>query len=141
VLWVGADYGMGTAGRMGPGYFPKVLAGLLIIVGIAALVRSVMITGTPVTPVAWKALALVLAATTAFGLLLPRVGVAVSLLVLCVGSAAASRNFRFEARATLGVIALSAACVAVFVKGLGVPMPLWGTWLEPHLQFLPVWLR
>ena len=43
-------------------------------------------------------------------------------------SAAASEKFRFEWKAVLGLIVLIAFCALVFVMGLGVPMPLIGTW-------------
>jgi hypothetical protein len=43
-------------------------------------------------------------------------------------SAAASSKFRFEWTATAGLIGLIVFCSVVFVKGLGVPMPLLGSW-------------
>ena len=52
----------------------------------------------------------------------------------------ASRDFALDARSLLGALALIAACALVFVKGLGVPMPLFGTWLEPLTANIP-WLR
>ncbi|WP_413757962.1 tripartite tricarboxylate transporter TctB family protein, partial [Vibrio vulnificus] len=42
-LYMAADYEMGTAISMGPGYFPKVLSGLLILIGAASLVRSFIV--------------------------------------------------------------------------------------------------
>jgi len=33
-LWLGSDYAMGTAFRMGPGYFPRVLCGMLVATGL-----------------------------------------------------------------------------------------------------------
>lgn len=42
-LWFGATYPMGTAGRMGAGYFPKVLSSLLVLLGIVAMFRSLRV--------------------------------------------------------------------------------------------------
>jgi hypothetical protein len=140
-LWFGAEYRMGTAGRMGPGYFPKVLAWLLIGIGAIAVVRGFILKGNAVKAIAWKPLLIVLASCALFGLLLPRLGLGAALLALCLGSATASREFRFDPIATVGLLALVCFCALVFVKGLGVPMPLLGSWLEPTLGPLLPWLR
>jgi hypothetical protein len=60
-------------------------------------------------------------------------GLIIALLALVLTSAAASERFRFDWRAALGLVALIVFCALVFVKGLGVPMPLFGPWLEPLL--------
>ncbi len=140
-LWIGRNYRFGTAGRMGPGYFPIVLAWMLVLLGCLSIVRGCLTKGEPVTPIVWKALVFVLAACAAFGLLLAPFGLIVALLALCLLSAAASQEFRFDTKATLGMIGLIAFCVLVFVKGLGVPMPLLGSVLEPVLGPLLPWLR
>lgn len=128
-VWIGRDYTFGTGARMGPGYFPSVLGGLLVLFGLAAIVRSFVQSGGPMGTIAWKPLFLVVFATVLFGFLLPRVGLPVSLILLALVSAAASEKFRFEWRAALGLVALVALCALVFVTALGVPLPLFGTWL------------
>jgi Tripartite tricarboxylate transporter TctB family len=132
-LYVGWDYKFGTAGRMGPGYFPLVLAWMLVVMGAVSLISSFFVKGTPITEIAWQPLALTLTAVVAFGFLLPRMGAFVALCALSVISAMASNEFKFEKRATLGLIGLVLICVLIFVNGLGVPMPVLGTWLEPVL--------
>ena len=52
-------------------------------------------------------------------------------------SAAASEKFRFEWKATVGLVGLIAFCSLVFVKGLGVPIHLIAPWLK---ALLPAWL-
>lgn len=139
-LWIGAEYKMGTAGRMGPGYFPKVLAGLLIAIGAVALARSLVAKGAAVGTVAWKPLILVLLATALFGLLINTAGLILALLALALVSAAASREFKLDWRASLGLLGLIAFCALVFVKGLGMPMPLLGSWITLHLGAFSAWL-
>ena len=138
--WLGAAYPMGSAGKMGSGYFPKVLATALIGFGILSIARSVLLSGSPVTRVNLKALVLILAACSLFGLLLEPLGMIVALFVLILLSALASRDFALEAKSLLGAVGLIAACALVFVQGLGVQMPLVGTLLEPLTVNLP-WLR
>jgi hypothetical protein len=132
-LYIGWDYKFGTGARMGPGYFPLVLAWMLVIMGGLSLISSVVVKGTPISEIAWLPLALTLTAVVAFGFLLPRMGAFVALCTLSVISAMASNEFKFESRATLGLIGLVLICVLIFINGLGVPMPVLGTWLEPWL--------
>jgi hypothetical protein len=134
---ISREYSFGTAGRMGPGYFPNVIAGLLLLFGAIAVVRSFLQAGEPIGSIPWKALILVLGAVLSFGFLLPTMGLPVAMVVLVLLSAAASVKFRFEWGAVAALIALVLFCSVVFVKGLGVPMPLVGSWLEP---VLPAWL-
>jgi hypothetical protein len=140
-LWLGSEYRMGSAGRMGPGYFPRVLAVLLLCIGIVALVRAFVAKGSPIGMTAWKPLLIVLVSCALFGLALPRLGLGAALFLLCFGSAMASREFRFDPFALAGLLGLIVFCAVVFVKGLGVPMPLLGSWLEPVLGDTLPWLR
>jgi Tripartite tricarboxylate transporter TctB family len=122
------EYGMGSATRMGPGYFPSVLGGLLLVFGVIAVIRSFMQDGEPIGGFAWKAAALVIGGTLLFGFLMRTAGLVIAILVLVLVTAAASSKFRFEWKAVAGLILLIAFCSLVFVKALGVPMPLLGSW-------------
>ena len=128
-IWIGRDYQLGTSARMGPGYFPAVLGAILAILGAVSVGRSLIRPGEAISATAWRPLACVLGATVLFGLLLPRAGVLVALPCLIVVGALASRDSRPDATSIAAMVALVAFCVVVFVKGLGVPMPLIGTWL------------
>lgn len=125
---IAQDYNMGSAARMGPGYFPIALSSLLMLFGLTALVRSFLRPGQAIGAIAWKPVVLVPGAVVLFATLLKTAGLIVALLVLILASAAASSRFRFEVRATLAMIGLIAFCSLVFVKGLGVQMPLLGSW-------------
>jgi hypothetical protein len=127
-IWIGRNYQLGTSERMGPGYFPTALGAILAILGVASIGRSFVRRGEPISAIAWRPLALILGSTALFGLLLPRAGVLVALPCLIVVSALASRNTRLDVTSIAVLIGLVAFCVVVFVKGLGVPMPLLGTW-------------
>ena len=127
---IGRNYSFGTAGRMGPGYFPFAISCLLLLFGVITVVRSFIVTGEPVGAIAWKAIALVIGSVIAFGLLLPTAGLIIAMLVLVLMSAAASEKFRFEWGATAGLVGLVVFCSLVFVLGLGVPMPLIGSWFD-----------
>jgi len=125
---IARDYSWGRGGRMGPGYFPTILGALLLLIGIASLVRSFVARGEPLGPIAWKGAALVTGATVLFGFLLRPAGLVPALAVLIFSSAAASSRFKLDWRALALMLALIAFCALVFVKGLGLPLPLVGPW-------------
>ena len=127
--YIARDYGMGQASRMGPGYFPTVLSFMLMAFGVAAIIRSFLSKNPEeVGAFAWKAAAFVCGSTVLFGLLLIPAGLVVALVVLCLVAAAGSHYFKFDWKAVGALIVLVVFCALVFSKGLGVPMPLLGTW-------------
>jgi hypothetical protein len=127
-FWFARDYGMGSATRMGPGYFPIVLSSLLMFFGVIAVARSFILPGAPTGSFAIKSSVLIIGATALFGFLVIRAGLIIALLVLALMSAAASSEFKFNWTAAAGLFGLVVFCALVFVKGLGVPTPLLGTW-------------
>ena len=128
VFWFGSGLATGSSARMGPGYFPTVLGAILALLGLASVVRSFIRPGEGVEPIAWKPLTFILGATVLFGLLLERLGVVIALAVLIVVSAMASQHSRPNAVSIAALVGIVVFCVLVFVKGLGVPMPLLGSW-------------
>jgi hypothetical protein len=120
---IARNYPFGSALRMGPGYLPMVLGGLLILFGLAilgsGLARHERIEG------GWAPRALIVLplSLALFGLLVDRAGFVPAMLVLIFGSALASREFRFI-EVLLFSVGLTALAVAVFVWALGLPYPL-----------------
>jgi hypothetical protein len=126
-VYIAQDYEMGTATRMGPGYFPTLLGGFLALIGVVSLVRSFYVPGEPVGTLALKATLLICGATLLFGLMLRGAGMIVSMIVMLLISSYASVRFRLVP-AVLLAVGITAFCALVFVRGLGVPMPLVGSW-------------
>lgn len=126
-VFIGNNYTMGSAGRMGPAYFPTILGTILALIGAGCLLRSLVRSGAALGSFAVKELALVLVATVLFGVLVRGAGIAVAVVVLVMLSAYASTKFKI-----LPYLALAAGMalfsVLVFVVGLGLPMPIIGTW-------------
>lgn len=121
-------YPYGSGSEMGPGYFPTLLGWILVALGSASILRSLFRQGEPIGGLALKAVGFVIGSTALFGWLLPRAGLPIALAALALLSAAASRNFRLEPKALAGLALLVGLCAAVFVIGLGLPMPLLGAW-------------
>jgi hypothetical protein len=121
---------IGTAFRMGPGYFPLVLSGLLILIG-AAIALSSLANGTneSLGSVPWRGLVLVLAAPVVFGLTVRRLGLVPAIVIASVLAVYASRRSGIRLAAAMAV-GLTLFCLAVFSYGLGLPLPLLGPWLR-----------
>jgi putative tricarboxylic transport membrane protein len=126
-LIISRDYPMGSAFKMGPAYFPTILSGLLIIIGVISLARSFIKQGTPVGSFTFRGLLLVIAATMLFGLIVRGAGLIVALPALVMISAYASIRFRWIESLALAA-GLTLFCILVFVRGLGVPLPIVGSW-------------
>jgi hypothetical protein len=123
-LYVSRNYSLGTAVRMGPGYFPILLGGVLALVGAILVVRSLVITGDPIGHVQVLPLVVVAVAVVLFGVLLPRLGLAVTLpLVIVVSALASVQSRRWEVLVLALVLTVFSALV--FVYGLRLPIPLW----------------
>lgn len=126
-ILIARDYNMGTAFKMGPAYFPTVLSMLLIAVGSISVLRAFILPGSPIGAISIKGLLLVTASIVFFGLMVRGAGVAIALPLLLFISAAASTKFRWQT--TLMIAAgLTLFCVLVFLKGLGIPLPVIGPW-------------
>ena len=129
---IGREYPMGTAFKMGPAYFPTVLAALLSLIGLISLIRSFVRKGDSMPTFAWKPLLLIVAATVVFGLLVKGAGLAIALPLFVMMTAYASVKFHWG-RSLVLAAATTVFCALVFVKGLGVPLPIIGRWFAGWL--------
>jgi hypothetical protein len=124
---IARDYPMGSVVKMGPAYFPTALGWVLTGIGAVAILRSFIRIGEPIQGFAVKQLALIVIPTAVFGMLIRPGGLIVATLVLVLVSAYASSKFRFGPALALA-IGMAAFSALVFVKALGVPIPLLGSW-------------
>ena len=122
-IFVARSYPFGTALRMGPGFFPVVLGGLLIVFGLAVLAIGLRKGESMAGSWSLRALIILPLSLILFGLLMEYAGFVPAMLVLIVGSATASTEFRFL-EVLLFAAGLTALSVAVFVWALGLPYPL-----------------
>ena len=120
------QYQMGTAAKMGPGYFPTVLGGLLFVLGLAigATAYAKSNREARLAPFGLRENALVLGSVLLFAAALGPLGIVLSIVLLVFVSAAASHEFsvRDTVLATIFLLILS---YLVFVKGLELQFPVW----------------
>jgi hypothetical protein len=119
-------YRMGTASRMGPGYFPFWLGILMAVVGALVLFGALRAHAEPETVERWalKPLLVIVASVVVFGLLLTTAGLVVSVVALVIGSSLASHEFTWRAT-LLNTVVLIGFALIVFVYGLGLQFPVW----------------
>jgi len=118
-------YSLGSAGKMGPGYFPLLLGLVLALIGAILVARSFVIQGERVGRLSVLPLMVVVLGVCLFAFSIGTLGLVVALVAVTVVSALASwKDFRLREAALLAA-ALAAFAVGVFVYGLRLPLPVW----------------
>jgi hypothetical protein len=121
---VSSGYRMGIAARMGPGYFPRGLGVLLLILGAIIALRGLRSKGEPVPAFVVRPLVFVLGTVIVFGLVIPWTGVVLGTLFLIFVASFASHEFRWKEALVAGIL-LATAAVLVFIVGLKLQLPIW----------------
>lgn len=120
---IARGYPFGSAARIGPGYFPSLLGGLLVLFGLFLLVRGAKSKDEIEGPLSLRALLVLPAALVIYGIFMERLGFIPALAALIFAAAASGREFKFREVLLLTVI-LCLISVAMFIWGLGLPYPL-----------------
>lgn len=119
---------IGTAFRMGPGYFPLFLAGVLILLGIVILVQATRVESEPIGPIAWRGMLFILPAPIFFGLTVRGLGFIPSIFLTALIAAFASQKMK-PGTALVLAAGLTLFAVVVFSYALGLPFRRFGPWL------------
>lgn len=127
---VATEYQMGSAARMGPGYFPFWLGMLLALlgIGIALGALSPKAIETHIDRFDWRIVMLLIGSVVLYGFLLRPLGVYLSTFILVVLSSVASHEFNWKVAVANGIFLVIFSYLA-FVKGLGLIFPLWPSFL------------
>jgi hypothetical protein len=122
-VFIARDYPFGTLLRMGPGFFPTVLGGLLVLFGMHVLAKGLRSAEKIEAGWSLRAMIVLPLSLVLFGVLIDRAGLIPALAALIAGSAAAGKQFKLGEVVLLSAF-LIAFSVAVFVWGLGRPYTL-----------------
>ena len=118
---------LGTAARMGSGYFPTLLGVLLAGIGAVMLLKSVVVAvanGKRIGRIDIWLLLRVLIAVAAFGLLLNPLGLVLTAMIVVVVASWAGHEFRLGEALINGVV-LALLSYALFIRALNQTMPVW----------------
>jgi hypothetical protein len=121
---VARDYRMGSAARMGPGYFPMWLGGLLALLGLTLTVPAFVTAGEAFPRLHMRPLLALLASILVFALALQPLGFVIALMLLVAIAGFADAQLRLTHTLALGA-ALTAFSVVIFHYLLRLPLPLW----------------
>lgn len=123
------NYEVGTAFRMGPGFMPLLLGGVLAALGLAVAASGWKKPDVerPLSP-PWRAMALIIGTVIFFGATIRGLGF---VPVVMVSSFAAAMSSRLNSPlfALMLAVTLTVMCTIIFVIGLGMTVPWFGPWL------------
>jgi hypothetical protein len=122
-LWLGQDYNIGTAFRMGPGYFPRVLCGLLVLIGAIIAIKGVIVGGERPDGLHFRPLIMITLAVLTFAVAISTVGLLPAAAAVVLLGTFGGPEFRFF-EAVLIAIFLTMAAYLIFKVGLSMTMPV-----------------
>jgi hypothetical protein len=122
---------IGTAFQMGPGYFPALIAALLIIVGLGLVGVSLTTRSDPdeaFGKISWRSVGLIVAAPIFFALMIRGIGILGTVFATSLLTSLADRAFDpWHSLALAAVLAIGS--YLIFSWALGLPLPAFGSWL------------
>lgn len=124
-LVIALGYPFGSTLNMGPGYFPTIVSGLMLALGIVLTVRELRAQDAALlTDIAWRPLAIIIAAVAGFAVLIQHGGLipAVCFLTAVGWYADPRRSLRaLPVQLAVGIV----VPILIFRVGLNLPIPLW----------------
>lgn len=118
---IALGYEFGTARRMGPGYFPVVLSGLLIALAIIEMISAAM--KPERIALDWRPFMAILAAVAGFAVTMALFGMIPAFFVVIGLSALSEPRFGWVPALLLAVVTATSAWL-LFSRFLGMTMPL-----------------
>lgn len=122
-MYIARDYRFGSTLRMGPGFFPTMLGGILIAFGICIMAVGLRSGEKIRGHLSLRAIVLLPLSLVLFGILMKFAGFIPAVGILIFVSAASGREFKLMEIMLLTVV-LTLTSVALFIWGLGMPYPL-----------------
>lgn len=121
---------VGDAFNLGPGYFPIVLSGIIILLGLIVVARSFIVEGlTPFGRVPWRAIIMISLSLVVFALFVRPLGLGVTTLLAVMLACGATPTASLKTAAATGAV-LAICCWLVFNIGIGLPLPFFGQWFQ-----------
>ena len=129
--WGATEYNFGSSARPGPAYFPFGLGIVMAVLGAMVLFKALTFEvdgGDKIGAWAWKPLMIIVVAVAGFGVILPKLGMFISLPLLIFVAAQAGDEFRWK-EALVNAAVSTLMSWGIFIKGLSLTIPLWPSFL------------
>jgi len=125
------NYATGTAARMGPGFFPRMVSVLFGLIAIGVIFSAMSPRAKREDLERWdiKGLLWIAGSVVLFAVLLPTFGLIVALSALIIIASLASPEFTWRG-AIVNTIVLNIFCVGVFIYGINLQFPVWPMWFR-----------
>ena len=123
-VYFGRDLAFGDATKMGPGYFPTILSSILIVIGAIVALRSMVVEGPVIAPTRLRPILFILVSIAAFGYLIERIGLAITVAGVAIFAAYARPAVKPGETLVLA-LCLSGFAIVVFAYALSQPLPIW----------------
>jgi hypothetical protein len=133
--WSASHYSIGNAAKMGPGYFPLLLGGVLTVLGGVLVFKALVFEtedGGRIGLWAWRPVGFVVLANLVFGVMIgglssvgiPPMGLVLAIFAATILAAKAGSDFRWK-EVLLQAVVLALGSYLVFVVLLKLQMALW----------------
>lgn len=124
------NYSMGTAARMGPGYFPFWLGVCLAVLGALVSINSFKEKAeeTEVDRFDFRILGIIIGSVVFAGIVLNILGIYITVFLLVFLSSLASHQFNWKVAVAVAIFLVLFVWLA-FIKGLGLVFPLWPSFM------------
>jgi hypothetical protein len=117
------DYPFGSTLRMGPGYFPVILGGIMMAFGLIIMLQGLRNNEKIQGSWSLRALIILPISLVVYGILMEVAGFIPALIALIFISAVSGEEFKFKEVLLLTVILLAIAWT-IFIWGLSLPYPM-----------------
>ena len=126
-LWAGRDLDIGTAAEMGIGFTPRALSIGCIAVGCLLLLQVYLFAPAESSgdvEIAWRPLILVTLMVIGFGILLPYLGLPLTVALITAASVLSGETFHWPALTAMA-IGLAVLSLLLFSTALNLQIPVW----------------
>lgn len=122
VLAIALHYPMGSLLRMGPGFFPCIIAVLIVLLGLALFISGLRARpGSAPIEIQWRSVLAIASGVTLFAVSLERIGLVPATLALVLISSLAEPAWRAHRAAVLAVV-VTVLVYLLFVTVLQIPV-------------------
>lgn len=125
------ELAIGEARAIGPGFLPAILAGCLVVLGVAVTVKAALARVEPEEGrrIPWRGILFIAPLPFVFGFTIEGGGLVLPIFLVAFLSSFASRDAK-----PLSALAIAAGitvfCVVIFHYLAGLPQPLFGHWFD-----------